>query len=66
MKSARIPWFHGSLPAWRSLDQFSVLWGLSTARTSLAIEALVRAGRMESRQVGDQPLAGTEYRIVAR
>ncbi len=65
MKRERIPWSFGPVPAWRSLDQFAVLWGLSRSRATLAIEALVRDGRMEVRKIGPEAANRTEYRITA-
>jgi|GEM_PF-2415492 len=39
---------------WRSLGQLCELWGLSRARTRLVVDALVRSGPMEVRQL-DEP-----------
>ena len=65
-KNQRIPWQSGSSAAWRSLEQLSVLWGLSRGRAGLAIQALVADGRMEVRVASRGESDYAEYRIVLR
>ena len=50
---------------WASLDQLAALWGLSRARTSLVVQALVRSGRMEVR-AREEPPPNREFRLVPR
>ena len=64
MKHERIPWSYGAVPAWRTLEQFEALWGLSRAKATLAIEALVREGRMEVRRIEGSATESVEFRIV--
>ena len=52
------------MPAWRSLEQFEALWGLSRAKATLAVEALVREGRMEVRRIEGSATESVEFRIV--
>ena len=66
MNTKRISWIDGSQVPWRSLDQFSLLWGLSRAKAGLAIQALVAGGRMEVRTTARSDTAYAEYRIVNR
>jgi hypothetical protein len=50
---------------WRSLGQLCELWGLSRARTRQVVEALVKSGRMEVRQLEAPEEHRRLYRAIA-
>ena len=51
-------------PVWRSLEQLSLLWGLSPARTNLVARTLIRSGRLEVRQPAELAGSEPEFRIA--